>query len=252
MLTDTHSHPYYCEDPEGFVRRAVEKGVNRIIMPNVDLESVGPMKALSGKFPDNLRMAMGLHPTEVKENADEVLDEILRETEGEHPYVAIGEVGMDLYWDKTFAEKQMQIFDRQLSHAEKLGLPVIIHCREALDETLEVLSGHKENKVVFHSFGGSRKDAERVLLAGDDNYIGINGIVTFKNSDLKNVLPVIPAERILLETDSPYLAPVPHRGKKNESAYLPFIARAVAEALNTTFEKIARITSENSLRLFNW
>lgn len=252
MFTDTHTHPYYNDDAANFVERAIAAQVDRMIMPNVDMASLEPMKTLASKFPDNLRMAIGLHPTEVKENAEQVVDQLMHEFDSNPVYVAIGEVGMDLYWDKTFREKQMSVFDRQLFEAEKRGLPVIIHCREALDETLEVLDGHKNIHVVFHSFGGSTSDVERILKGGDDRYFGINGIVTFKNSKLKETLPAIPKERLMLETDSPYLAPVPYRGKPNESAYIPHIAAKIGETLNLTIEEIASLTAENSKRLFSF
>ncbi len=252
MFTDTHTHPYYNEDAEGFVRRAIAAGVDRMIMPNVDLASIDLLKRLAAAFPDNLRMTMGLHPTEVKEDADEVLESILAELKSGAGYVAVGEVGIDLYWDKTFRDKQMEVFDRQLAEASALGLPVIIHCREGQDETLEVLSRHKEVVAVFHSFGGSVDDVERILSMGDNYYFGINGIVTFKNSNLREVVPAIPENRLLLETDSPYLAPVPKRGKPNESAYLPYIAATIADATGKTVEQIAQATRSNSISLFGF
>lgn len=251
-LTDTHTHPYYSEDAEGFVRRAIDAGVTTMVMPNVDLKSVNAMQRLRKAFPENLYMAMGLHPTEVKEDADVVLEELLKELGNGDDYVAVGEVGIDLYWDKTFREKQMQIFEKQLQIAQKLGLPTIIHCREALDETLEVLQGNSRQKAVFHSFGGTRDDVERIMSLGENFYFGINGIVTFKNSGLKDVIPAIPSERILLETDSPYLAPVPFRGKTNESAYLTHIAQAVASACGCSLEEIARKTQANAKNFFRF
>lgn len=252
QLTDTHTHPYYADDAAEFVRRAVDAGVTRMILPNVDVDSIGPMNRLAKTFPDNLRMAIGLHPTEVNENAAENLKTILQELEKKDSYVAVGEIGIDLYWDKTFRDLQMEMFERQLSVAEAKNLPVIIHCREALDEVLEVLTPFRSLKRVFHSFGGDIGDVERILASGDESYFGINGIVTFKNSSLRQVVPSIPSDRLLLETDSPYLAPVPHRGKPNESAYLVHIARTVADALNKDIEEVAGITSANSLALFGF
>lgn len=256
MFTDTHSHPYYADESSltarEQVRKAIDAGVNRIIMPNVDLQSIAPMKELATAFPDNLRMAMGLHPTEVRNDADEVLTLIEAEANNGTPYVAIGEIGIDLYWDKTYRREQMDAFDRQLNMAARLSLPAIIHCREALDEVLEVLESHPGVPRVFHSFGGSHADAQRILRQSDHSYFGINGIVTFKNSSLRSVIPYLPTERLLLETDSPYLAPVPYRGKPNQSAYLPYIATEVAGALNSDIETIANITSSNSQRLFGF
>lgn len=255
-FTDTHTHPYYSEketlSSEQFIFDAIDIGVTRMIMPNVDVDSIDPMRKLARQFPDNLRMAMGLHPTEVKEDADQKLNIIIKELNKHTDYIAVGEIGIDLYWDKTFRDYQMEIFDRQLSEAEKLKLPVIIHCREAFDQTLEVLSGHNNVKRVFHSFGGTINDVERILRQSEDAYFGINGVVTFKNSRLRDTVPAIPSERLLLETDSPYLAPVPHRGKRNQSAYLPLIGAEIARATGKTIEEIADITRTNSLDLFGF
>lgn len=253
MFTDTHTHPYYNEDAESFVARAVSAGVTRMIMPNVDKESLPVMTQLSDSHPENFRIALGLHPTSVGEEADDDLSYIISKLDCRRDVVAIGEIGMDLYWDKTFRSKQMDIFDRQLGIAVAKGYPVIIHCREALDETLEVLSGHPQANGVFHSFGGSTADVDSILKMADDRfYFGINGIVTFKNSNLRTTIPAIPTDRLLLETDSPYLAPVPKRGKPNESSYLPYIAETVALTLGIESREIAEITSENSRRLFGF
>lgn len=254
MFTDTHSHPYYADSYEQsvtIVHRAIDAGVDRIIMPNVDINSIEPMHRLSSDFPANLRMAMGLHPTEVKENADDTLSEILTRFDKSDEYIAVGEVGIDLYWDTTFRDKQMDVFDRQLDYASHCGLPVIIHCREGLDETLECLSGHRDVAAVFHSFGGTVEDVERIRRLGD-YYFGINGIVTFKNSKLSDILLSIGLDRILLETDSPYLAPVPYRGKKNESAYLPLVANKIAETLDKSIEEVAARTANNSINIFGF
>ena len=196
-------------------------------------------------------MAMGLHPIEVNDSADDTLSAILELFGQRDDYVAVGEVGIDLYWDATFRDRQMDVFDRQLGFASSHNLPVIIHCRNGLDETLECLSGHRDVRAVFHSFGGTVDDVERIRALGD-YYFGINGIVTFKNSTLRSVLPAIPTNRILLETDAPYLAPVPHHGKKNESSYLPFIAATVAKSLGLSVEDIAKTTASNSVELFGF
>lgn len=250
MFTDTHTHPYMADSPRDFVTAAVAAGVDRLIVPNVDAASVGPMFDIADQFPDNIRMAMGLHPTEVKEDADDVMGQIESYFD-ERRFVAVGEVGIDLYWDATFRDSQMRIFDRQLLLASRLDLPVIIHCRQGLDKTLEVLSGHSGIRATFHSFGGTTADVERILGSGD-YYFGINGIVTFKNSTLRDVVPAIPTDRLLLETDSPYLAPVPYRGRPNQSAYIPFIAAAVANATGRSVEETAAMTSANSQRLFGF
>lgn len=252
---DTHTHLYLPsfeteeENSSDVVARAIASGVDRLIFPNVDKTTVSPMHELADRFPDNIFVAMGLHPTEIGEDWEEVLSEIESHFGSNRRYVAVGEIGIDLYWDKTFADQQMQAFDRQIAKAVDLNLPVIIHSREGLDQTLEVLQGYRDVRAVFHSFGGTEKDVDAIRRVGDF-YFGINGIVTFKNSGLKATLPAIGLERILLETDAPYLAPVPHRGKRNESSYIPLIGATVADALSTDTETVAEATTANAESLF--
>lgn len=254
-MTDTHTHPYLPEfDSDGgaadFFRRAEQAGVSRFILPNVDLSSVGPMlEACSGRA--NVFPATGLHPTEVFENWEEQLRLILERSEGCRP-VAIGEVGIDLYWDATHRDLQMQAFERQTRLAAQMQLPVIVHCREGLSEALEVIEGVGRGvQFIFHSFTGDRDDVERIRRVTDAMF-GINGVVTFKNAPaLREALPEIGADRILLETDAPYLAPVPHRGRRNESAWLPDICRCVAAGLGMTAEETERVTDESATRIFS-
>lgn len=192
---------------------------------------------------------MGLHPTEIKESWEADLEEIIAEIERDD-YVAIGEIGIDLYWDKTFEREQMEAFHRQIEIAISRDLPLIIHCRDGMDRAIEVLEDFDgKARGVFHSFGGTPEDVERVRRVGDF-YFGINGIVTFKNSRLRETLPAIGTERILLETDSPYLAPVPHRGKRNETSFIVNTARTVSEVFGYSEEEIAEITSQNAKNLF--
>ena len=191
----------------------------------------------------------GLHPTEVKEGWQTELAFIEQDIRA-GCYSAVGEVGIDLYWDKTFEREQMRALDRQLSVASELGLPVIIHCREGLDRVLEVMQGHRGVGAVFHSFGGTVGDVERICSVGD-YYFGINGIVTFKNSTLRDVLPAIPRERILTETDAPFLAPVPFRGRRNESAMIAYVVEAVAHSLSITPREADMLTAANARRFFN-
>lgn len=253
---DTHTHLYLPEFNEGehtgkdAVVRAVEAGIDRMIFPNVDLDTVEPMLSLAAQFPENISVAMGLHPTEVADGWRDVLSRIESYFQAESRYVAVGEIGIDLYWEKKYADQQMQVFERQVSKAVDLDLPVIIHCRDGLSQTLEVLQGFRNVKGVFHSFGGDCSDVEAVRRVGDF-YFGINGIVTFKNSTLRNVLPAIELSRIVLETDSPYLAPVPHRGKRNESAYIPLIAEHVASSLGVDVGAVADMTTKNAEILFS-
>lgn len=252
-LFDTHTHLYLPEfDVDGggvkAVERAIEAGVTRMVFPNVDLSSIAPLRSLASRFKGNVYSAMGLHPTEVNESWRETLDEVLTHLDKDND-VAVGEIGMDLYWDKSFEDEQMQVFEKQICVAADCKLPIIIHCREALDQTLEVLQGAPEVNAVFHSFGGTIADVERIRRVGDYMF-GINGIVTFKNSKLKEVLPAIGVNRLLLETDSPYLAPVPKRGKRNESAFMVYTADCVAEALGLETKTVAEQTTANAIKFF--
>lgn len=254
MFVDTHTHLYleeFAPTPQDAVKRAIYAGVTKMIFPNVDLSTINPMKELSSSFPLNTFMAMGLHPTEIKETWVEDLAKT-KEEFNKHidKYIAIGEIGIDLYWDKTFRCEQMQALEQQFQWAIDANIPVIIHCREGLAEILEVLDRMNEKpKGVFHSFGGTIDDVEQIRKRGDF-YFGINGIVTFKNSKLRETLPYIGIDRILLETDAPYLAPVPHRGKRNESAYLIHTAAHIAQHLALTTEQVAQKTSYNAHQLF--
>lgn len=254
MFVDTHTHLYleeFAPTPQDAVKRAIDAGVTKMIFPNVDLSTINPMKELSSSFPLNTFMAMGLHPTEIKETWVEDLAKT-KEEFNKHidKYIAIGEIGIDLYWDKTFRTEQMQALEQQFQWAIDANIPVIIHCREGLAEILEVLDRMNEKpKGVFHSFGGTIDDVEQIRKRGDF-YFGINGIVTFKNSKLRETLPYIGIDRILLETDAPYLAPVPHRGKRNESAYLIHTAAHIAQHLALTTEQVAQKTSYNAHQLF--
>ncbi|MCM1076755.1 MAG: TatD family hydrolase [Bacteroides sp.] len=255
MLIDTHTHLYLDEfAPEKIetVRRALAAGVGRMVFPNVDLTTVDPMRELHDVFPDVTFMAMGLHPTEIGEGWQRALAKIKTELDS-HPddYVAVGEIGIDLYWDTTFRAEQIEAFSTQVDWAIERELPVIIHCRDGLSETIDVLAGKdRRPAAVFHSFGGNADDVKAIREVGDF-YFGINGIVTFKNSRLADVLPMIGLDRILLETDAPYLSPVPYRGKRNESAYITHTAVKVAESLGVSVDDVSEITARNAMRLFS-
>lgn len=255
QFTDTHSHIYlseFEEDRASVVQRAFDANVTHMILPNIDVSSIQQMKDLASQHPDNFRMAMGLHPSEVYDNYAEVLEIInaeIRNTDTD--YVAIGEIGIDLYWDKTYAKQQMIVFEQQLIAAEQLNLPVIIHCRDGLDQVLEVMQRYPSVRGVFHCFGGTENDVERIRSVGD-YYFGIGGIVTFKKSKLPEVLPAIGLDRILLETDAPYLAPTPYRGKRNESSYVVSTAAYIAQTFGVNIATIADITSRNSQDLFGF
>lgn len=254
IFADTHTHLYlddFSPENEEVVRRAIACGVEKLIFPNVDLSTIEPMKRLHRSFPQNTFMAMGLHPTEVRENWEKELAEIEKELkENISDYVAVGEIGIDLYWDKTFIEEQKIVFRSQAQFAVDLDLPIIIHCREGLKEILDVLREMPvKPKGVFHCFSGDIADVEAIRKIGD-YYFGIGGVVTFKKSTLKNVLPTIGIDRILLETDSPYLSPVPHRGGRNESAYIPDIAAFIAKELGMELSEVASRTTNNCDSLF--
>lgn len=254
-FTDTHTHPYVEEfdaDRAESVRRALAAGVTRMVLPNIDVASIAPMRALAAQFPDNMRMAMGLHPSEVGADWQSALAEIEAEFDrNASDYIAVGEVGIDLYWSREFRHEQMLVLERQLAMAADRGLPAIIHCREGLDECLEVMQSFPGLQLLFHCFSGTEADVDRIR-AQFDAYFGIGGVVTFKNSVLAGVLPHIGADRIVLETDAPYLASVPHRGRRNESAYLPLTAAKVASALGMTTAEVADVTAANSRRLLGF
>jgi TatD DNase family protein len=253
MLIDTHTHIYLSEDfpdAEAVYQRAIDAGVGHMVLPNVDLHTLDDMLKMHFLHPDTTSVAIGLHPTEINDNYRADLDAVLSRLDDVADTVAIGEIGIDLYWDKTYRTEQRDAFATQCCVAVERDLPVIIHCREGLDDTLDVLSAmEKAPRGVFHSFVGTCEDVDRIRAVGDF-YFGINGIVTFKNSKLRDVLPHIGLDRLLLETDSPYLSPVPYRGKRNESAYVPYVADTVAKALGVDLAEVAERTTANACTLF--
>ena len=256
-MIDTHTHPYL-EQFESWgavaLERALAAGVTHMVLPNVDESSVRPILDLHSRFPEQTSVAMGLHPTEVKEDWRPTLDRILdtfRQDPSRPRIVAVGEVGMDLYWDKTFSREQAEAFAQQLRLAEEAGLPVIIHCREALEETLKVISEVRPTvPLIFHSFTGSPDDVRRIREVCDP-WFGINGVVTYKNAQpLRDALPEIGLGRMLLETDAPYLAPVPKRGRRNEPAYVAYVRDQVAATLGVTPAEVDAATEANAKEIF--
>lgn len=250
-LIDTHAHLYlhhFKDDIENVIERAKNKAIHKVVLPNIDSGSINPMLELSGQFPGFFYPAMGLHPGSVKENYLDEL-EIVKSKLIEYSFVAVGEIGIDCYWDITFLKEQIQAFEFQLELAHQHQLPVIIHCRDSFDliiESLEKFRGKVSG--VFHAFTGELTQAEKIIDFGFK--IGIGGVVTFKNSGLSSVVSRIPLEYILLETDSPYLTPAPHRGKRNESAYILNIAERIAEIKNNSIEEVSNITTGNAVTLF--
>ena len=252
-MIDSHSHIYcdaFDEDREAVVERAREAGVRHIILPNENLASVPRLAAMHERYPDYVSMTLGLHPEDVHDDYLDVLDQ-MRLMLDEYSVVAIGEIGIDLYWDKTWREQQSHALDIQLHWCHERDLPFIIHCRDGLDDILQVID-HLDCPVprgVFHSFTGTPDDVKRIHERGDF-YFGVNGIVTFKKSAVPELLPVIGLDRLLLETDSPYLSPVPNRGQRNESSNIPHINNFIARALDVTPEEVSAATDRNVSALF--
>ena len=250
---DTHTHLYSSEfdtDRTEMVENAIKAGVKKLLLPNIDVASIDPMYELCKQFPANCFPMMGLHPGYVTENWEQDLV-IIRKALDENKHIAIGEIGMDFYWDKTFIEEQKMAFRIQIEWAKEFKLPIVIHARDAFDEIFEILDELNDANLtgVFHCFTGSLEQAQKIQSYGGF-YFGIGGVLTYKKSDLPLVLVDIPLEQILLETDAPYLPPTPHRGKRNESKFLLHVAEKVAEVKNCSLVEVARITSENAQQLF--
>lgn len=253
-MIDTHSHIYSKEfdtDRTEAIQRAKDAGITHIILPNVDTETLPDMLTLQAQYPGYCFAAIGVHPTSVKEDYLNELSMVRAELTF-NKYIAIGEIGIDLYWDKTFLDQQIKTFQQQIEWALEYNLPVIIHVRESFRETMNALAPYKNSGLrgVFHSFVGSLEEAQEILDFGGF-LLGINGIVTFKNSGLAAVVEKIDLKHIILETDSPYLTPAPHRGKRNESAYTQLVAKKLAEVYKCSLEDIDKQTTQNALSLFN-
>ncbi len=252
-LVDTHTHLYLPEfdpDRDEMISRAVAVGVIKLLMPNIDIHSIGSMLQAADKYKSICYPMIGLHPTSVKGDYLHLLETI----EGifpKHKFIAIGEIGIDLYWDTSHLKEQIDAFRKQIVFAASSGLPVVIHSRRSFPEIFSVLDDFKgqELKGVFHAFSGNMKDAEKAVSMGFK--LGIGGPLTFENSGLDKIVKEIGIDHIILETDSPYLTPVPYRGKRNESSYICIINEKLAEIFKMTVEETASVTYENSCRLFN-
>ncbi len=252
ILTDTHTHLYssqFQEDRNEMMQRAIEAGVSRLFVPSIDSTYTQKMYDVEAQFPNNVFLMMGLHPTYVKENYLEELAFVETELE-RRKFYAIGEIGMDLFWDKTFLNQQQHAFQHQIQLAKKHKLGINIHCRDAFDETFEVLESEKAYDLfgIFHCFTGDLDQAQRAISLGMK--LGIGGVSTFKNGIIDQFLHKIDLQHIVLETDSPYLAPAPHRGKRNESSYTLLVAQKLAEIYKVSLAEIAQITTENSKAVF--
>ena len=252
MLTDTHTHLYsdaFEADRTEMIQRAMAEGVNRFFIPAIDSETTEDMYALEATFPEHMFLMMRLHPTSVKENYEAELRHVTTQLE-KRTFYAIGEIGIDLYWDRSTLSIQKKALKQQIQLAKKHKLPIVIHCRDAFDEIFEVLETEKDENLfgIFHCFTGTLAQAERAISF--NMKLGIGGVVTFKNGKIDTFLHQIPLKHIVLETDSPYLSPVPYRGKRNESSYLSLICKKVAEIYGVSEEEVARTTTKNSKDTF--
>ncbi|KIF52996.1 TatD family hydrolase [Vibrio owensii] len=252
-MIDTHAHIYASEfdnDRDEVVKRALEQGIDRILLPNIDLESIEPMLKTEAAYPEVCRSMMGLHPCYVDGNVEQTL-EIIRGWFEKHNFIAVGEIGIDLYWDKTFRAEQEMAFVTQLNWAKEMNLPVVIHTRDSIEETLTLLRQEQDGSLrgVFHCFGGSVEEAQAINELGF--HLGLGGVSTFKNGGMDKVIPHLDMSWVILETDCPYLAPVPHRGKRNEPAYTSLVAARVAELRGESVEMIDALTTKNAETLFN-
>lgn len=252
-LIDTHTHIYdhqFSLDRNEAVRRALDAGVKMMLLPNVDASTVAPMLELYGLYPDCTRMMMGLQPEEVKEDYKGVLSLMKKELE-RGIYVGVGEVGLDFYWDATYEKQQLDAFETQLDWAKQLHLPLSIHCRNAFDKMVKILEKKQDGDLrgIMHCFTGTEEEAKAYLELGF--HLGLGGVTTYKNCGVKDFLPDLPLDKIVLETDAPYLAPVPCRGKRNEPAFLVHTAQRIADILQMPVEELAAVTTANAKSLFS-
>ena len=252
-LIDTHTHLYldaFNDDRSALISRALEAGVKRMLLPNIDQASIAGMHALCDEFPENCFPMMGLHPCDVKDNFREVLNEMEAMLD-QRRYVAIGETGIDLYWDKTTLPNQIESFEIQVEWAKQRDLPIVIHARESFNEIFEVIDRLNDDSLrgVFHCFTGSKEQARKIMDYGGF-MMGLGGVLTYEKSGLAEVAKDIPLEVLLLETDSPFLTPKPYRGKRNESAYVKFVAEKLSEVKQLSLLEIAEVTTANAIRMF--
>jgi TatD DNase family protein len=254
MFVDTHTHLYseeFTSDIDEIIKKAIAAGVDKFFLPNIDSSSIDVMHALCQKYPAHCFPMMGLHPCSVKENYTEELATAYNLLKTKK-YVAIGEIGIDLYWDKTFYTQQADAFTQQINWALEFDLPIVIHCRNSFDEIYEILTGFKKlPKGIFHCFSGNEEQANKIIEATNFK-LGIGGVLTFKNSGLDKAIANIDLKHLVLETDSPYLAPIPYRGKRNESSYIPLIAAKLAEIKKCSVMEIASVTTTNAKEVFGW
>ena len=252
IITDTHAHLYseqFNEDRDEMIQRAIDAGVSRFFIPAIDSNYLNAMLDLEAAFPKNIFLMMGLHPTHVKENVEQELA-FVKNWLDKRKFYAVGEIGIDLYWDKTFLKQQQLAFKTQIQWAKEKNLPIVIHCRDAFDEIFEVLEEVNDDKLfgIFHCFSGNLVQAKNAISY--NMKLGIGGVVTFKNGKIDQFLNEIPLEHIVLETDAPYLAPTPFRGKRNESSYITKVLDKLVEIYNLSPQEVAAITTQNSKNVF--
>ena len=252
MITDTHTHLYseqFDQDRDAMIQRAKDAGVQRFFIPAIDSSYTERMFSLKENYPSDVFLMMGLHPTSVKENFKSELQHV-KDWIDKKSFVAIGEIGIDLYWDKTFLAEQQEAFQLQIQWAKQKNLPIVIHCREAFDEIFEILELEKAPNLrgIFHCFTGTLEQAKKAISY--NMKLGIGGVATFKNGKIDTFLSQIPLQNIVLETDAPYLAPVPFRGKRNESSYITYIVEKLATIYEVSYNDIAKITTKNSKEVF--
>ncbi|WP_153445617.1 TatD family hydrolase [Vibrio algicola] len=252
-MIDSHAHIYATEfddDRDQVVQRALAVGINKILLPNIDLDSIAPMLATQARYPDICHSMMGLHPCYVNDNIEQDLA-VIRQWFNQHQFIAVGEIGIDLYWDKTYQQQQELAFRTQLQWAKELNLPVVIHTRDSIDQTLEILQQEQDGSLrgVFHCFGGTIEQANAINQLGF--HLGLGGVSTFKNGGMDKVIPHLDLDFVILETDCPYLAPTPHRGKRNEPSFMALVAQRIADLREISVEQVSAITRLNTQQLFN-
>lgn len=252
MFIDTHAHIFledFSEDLDEVVQRAIDLGVEKILLPNIDKDSIDDLLELEARYPDVCHAMMGLHPCSVDKDFERQLY-LVEDWMNKRDFIAVGEIGTDLYWDKTYWEQQKEAFRIQCGLAIKKGVPVAIHCRDSIDETIELVEPFASENLrgVFHCFTGSVDQGQRITEMGF--YLGIGGVVTFKNGGIDKVVPELDSKHLILETDSPYLSPAPERGKRNEPGKVKLVADRLAEVLDLPIERIASLTTQNANDLF--
>ncbi len=251
-MIDSHAHIYAEEfehDRDEVVQRAQEVGISKILLPNIDLNSIEPMLATEARYPDVCHSMMGLHPCYVNADIEQDLATI-KSWFSQHNFIAVGEIGIDLYWDKTYQTEQEYAFRTQLQWAKEFNLPVVIHTRDSIEQTLDILSQEQDGSLtgVFHCFGGTVEEAKAINQLGF--HLGIGGVSTFKNGGMDKVIPELDLNYVILETDCPYLAPTPHRGKRNEPSFMQLVAQKIADLKEVPLSTITELTDRNTKALF--